>query len=158
MKTKYNIKMKAILDQYGISEFSDSNVQIPEDLQNIVRDEIYHENECYFLKHNFQLCKGVTSKDFPDLTGYECYVNRVNIDDYVDPTNLKDFIRNAFCFIHQLERLLSRYKQKFVIILGLEIDDIVTAAIRFHKLRENETWLNADLEKYVDEGILVKEI
>lgn len=149
--------MKTILKQLGIDESANFNSHIPKGLSELLQSGIHYQDDCYTLKRNLITSKEVTIKDFSDLTGYECYINRINIDDYLDSTDLKELLLSSFSTITQLEGMLSKFKQAFAIILSLEVDDIISASVRFHKIRATEFWLDQDLESYQDEALFIKE-
>ena len=83
-----------------------------------------------------------------DLTGYECLVNHIHVDDYVDD-NLLSY---GMAFYKRLIGLLKTYpEKKFRVILAY---DDLTCSVRFHLIREGEEWLSANLDSYHEESIL----
>jgi len=96
-----------------------------------------------FLVAEHLKSKSVSLEDFPDRTGLECFVNHVHLPFRGD----KDSLVEALAYIEGLQRSLLSLEsdEDFVIILSLSE---TSSVIRFHKRREDETWLAADIDGY----------
>ncbi len=104
---------------------------------------------CYFLKKLLPYGANVSQRDFIDKTGYECFINSVNVDDYVGNSYLEhglELVRNALSAWREFNN-----QEVFVAIISY---DDIGAKVRFHLDRMNENWLSDDLESY-DEAILI---
>jgi hypothetical protein len=78
-----------------------------------------------------------------DETGYECFVNHLHIKN----------LGEALEFARRLNRALAeRFEVDFVVIVSFDGRE---ATVRFHKLRAGQTWLNENLEGYLEEGIAI---
>ena len=156
MKIQMNRAMRGALDKYGISDILELNLENGNIFQEIIAAGISVDKGCLLLNRNLTLCKGLEIKDFPDLTGYECYINKINVDDYLPTSDPKELLQSSLILARLLDRQLTEFGEKVEIIIGLQADDVPTSAVRFHKVRGNESWLGTNLEKY-DECILVAE-
>jgi len=89
-----------------------------------------------------------------DETGYECLVNHIHIDPKKpDDTSQLD---QGLTYADRLAEVLqtSGYRGPFRIILSYGLEDKV-CTVRFHRVREGQSWLSDNLEGYKMEGILV---
>ena len=104
---------------------------------------------CYFLKALYKKAKA-TQQDFPDKTGYECFVNGFHIEDYV----AGNYLREAFLFAKEMFAGWAKLNNKLCLtcIVGQTESG---AKIRFHVKRKGECWLNeSELDEF-DEAICV---
>lgn len=98
-----------------------------------------------------------TPDNFPDLTGYECFVNHIHVEDQVDGSlSEQALLRKGIAFALAIEsRLRSEFPGKpFNVIVAANVSG---CGARFHTVRPGEEWLASDLEGYADEAILVLE-
>jgi hypothetical protein len=80
-----------------------------------------------------------------DETAFECFVNHLHVNS----------LDEALEFARRLKSALSeRFTDTFVVIAAF---DGRKATVRFHKLRAGQTWLNENLEGYLEEGVAVLE-
>src|SRR4051812_26077028 len=101
------------------------------------------------LAQQYRQSANVSAEDFPDLTGYECFVNHVHL-----PYNgTGDSLMGSLAYVAQLWESLDQYAQdrQFLIILSISGTECV---VRFHECRAGEAWLASDLEGYKEESIL----
>ena len=78
-----------------------------------------------------------------DETGYECFINHLHVKS----------LGEALEFAQRLKKALAeRFGVAFVVIVSFSGRE---AIVRFHKLRAGQTWLNENLEGYLEEGIAV---
>jgi hypothetical protein len=96
--------------------------------------------------------------NLPDLTGFECFVNHIHVEDQLDPpvSNEIVWLRQGIAFALETKtRLRSEFPQKpFNIIVASTAQG---CGVRFHLNRPGEQWLKSDLESYAEEAILVLE-
>jgi len=80
---------------------------------------------------------------FPDLTGYECFVNGASLDQFVD----RDFLLQGLRLMEAFEReWTSAFADRPVVaILG---GAGPSTTFRFHLSRPDQSWLADDLEGY----------
>ena len=84
-----------------------------------------------------------------DKTGYECFINSVHVDDYVQC----DYVAYACLFA---EALLSTWRHSGArdIAQAIISSDEFGAVVKFHVARSGESWVNEELEKY-EQALLV---
>lgn len=128
---------------------SESGIDLHGALGEIVHGGFCSEDGCFFLKKCFEVDTNVSRKDFFDKTGYECFINSINIDDYVDSNYLEYgvlFVRNVFSLWNSFEK-----NKKFISIVSLSDFGL---KVKFHLARPDERWLDENLEGY-ENSILV---
>jgi hypothetical protein len=108
------------------------------------------EGNSVFLREEYAGAKSVSTKDFPDRTGLESFVNHVHFPFHGDRTSLL----RALGYTMALQTALRIYEpdRRFLVILS--ISD-TKSTVRFHECRPNESWLADNLEGYKEEAILV---
>ncbi len=81
---------------------------------------------------------------FSDRTGYEAFINKIHISDYIDKDETQSDqsvypIIQAILYLKKIHGRLSNRPEKFRILLSLDNDsDEIT--VRFFMLRPNEHW------------------
>lgn len=106
------------------------------------------EAGCFFLKYNYKNHTNVLGEDFIDKTGYECFINSINIDDFVE----KDYYVQGLLFCAEIIRKWK--EESHDKLISIFIADEISLKIKFHIERKDENWLSTDLEKY-EEAILI---
>src|SRR5262249_229298 len=108
------------------------------------------------LKTQEDVAKSIKPDNFPDLTGYECFVNHVHIEDYLSDAELGSnaLLNQGVLFANKIvEELSSSFPGKqFKVIVATNESG---CTVRFHLIRSGENWLSDDLENYGQEAILV---
>ncbi len=100
---------------------------------------------CYLLVSEADKNKTIAS-EFPDRTGFECFVNHFHCA----------ALGEALAFCDKLAAALQeKFGSGFTIIVSW---DGSNATVRFHKTRSGESWVATDLESYTDEAIRVVQI
>ena len=96
--------------------------------------------------------------DFPDQTSLECSANRLRMESMLEPRLVRTcpllLLMAGLLTSREISAALSRYEGRFNVILSYDGD---SCALRFHRIREGERWLHAELEEYDEEGVLVFE-
>jgi hypothetical protein len=105
---------------------------------------------CTFLSALKGRINAASRDDFEDMTGFECFINQVHIDDYVTASGLS-LVAQGMTFAKTLADRLRTLGRYTVIISS----DGHTCSVRFHRSRAGESWLADDLETYRDEGVLI---
>jgi len=90
----------------------------------------------------------VSMNDFPDRTGYECFINSVHIEDYAEDDLLEQSIRFV-TFV--LRSWPPARDQRLNSVLNFDGD---SAVAKFHVLRPGESWINDRLDEF-EEALLV---
>jgi len=101
------------------------------------------------LKDEYERSKRIRLSDFPDRTGYECFLNHVHLP----YDGSRAALQGCLKYIGALRKALLKFADNstFGIIVSVADDSCV---VRFHELRPNEEWLLADVERYPDEAVL----
>ena len=127
-------------------------IELPAKLSDLLSAGFVDQDGCVFFAQFAKRTSGASRSDFPDLTGYECFVNHVHIDDYVEDADAQTLAAVGVAFARRLCELLSARTGDFNVIVG---SDDLSWSVRFHRVRAGEAWLSDDLESYQDEAIAV---
>lgn len=96
--------------------------------------------------------------DFYAASALECCANKVLVERMLDPWLVYAcpllLLTGGLFIAEQVSKRLVGLPGRFNVIVSYDGE---SCAVRFHKIREGESWLCEDLESYVDEGILVVE-
>lgn len=104
------------------------------------------------------IAENIKPENFPDLTGFECFVNHIHVEDHLDESVLDPaaLLKQGVAFALAAEtQLRSAFpgKQFKVIVAATKRG----CGARFHSVRPREEWLASNLDGYGDEAILVLE-
>lgn len=123
--------------------------KLPPQLSDLISAGFHESDDGIFLAALDTGNTNVTASDFPDKTGYECFVNSIHIDDFVE----SEYLIHACLFV---EACFDVWRQKGheVNIRAIISSDESGAVVKIHVVREGESWVSQDLEKYED-AILV---
>ena len=120
------------------------------ELKNISDASFIKINDCVFLNSLYKVNTNVSLQNFPDKTGYECFINSLHIDDYVSNGYLSQsclFVKSVF---ERWRQFSGNEILQAIIAIG-EFD----AVVKFHLLRDGENLLNDDLEGYEEAMLIV---
>jgi hypothetical protein len=106
--------------------------------------------EFVLLKNQYEANKHVRPADFPDKTGYECFINHVHLPFDGTSASLKSCLSYAIALQKGLSRIAEN--RSLQVIVAAEDHG---CTVRFHQLRKGEVWIEEDLEGYADDAILV---
>ena len=161
MLIRANKKMRDLLEESKIKKEEVIKISI-DNLSKIMSPNFKEVHNCIINDINNEInVENVNFKRilsmFGDRTGYEASCNEVRINDYIDYSDEAAVLQLAEIIMDTWKyKLKAEYPQyRFCIILSFS-EGYVT--MRFHVIRENESsWLNADLDEYKDEAIMVQE-
>jgi hypothetical protein len=160
-KMRMNIEMNSVMKTLytgGESDRVTGAVNLSSELLRLVEPGFTVIEGAVLLTAQEKLAMGTKPIDFPDLTGYECFVNHVHIEDY-----LSDGERGSNALLKQGVALANKIVEELSSSFpGKPFKAIVAAnesgcSVRFHSIRIGENWLSDDLDKYGQEAILVLE-
>lgn len=142
---KTNRRMAKMLLSYLVT-----GARLPEELNRIIESGFREADGCYFIEGLLERSTNVDQASFPDQTGYEVFINKLHIDDYVAEGLLTHAIQAALC-------LQQNFRLKFAspelrTIIGVEENSCVLVT---HAIRRDETWLREPLDDYEEESLLV---
>lgn len=108
------------------------------------------EVEGAVLVDNLYLSGMPPSPTSQDLTGYECFVNHFHLDDY---TRGDQFGLGLLVMKRILERFNAQFPDRVLrSIIAFNGDEF---SVRFHVVRQGESWLTENLNDYQNDAILV---
>jgi hypothetical protein len=115
---------------------------------------------CVLLKSEWEPNKNhVKVTDFPDKTGFECFINHVHLPFEGTIASLVPCLE----YVAKLQEALIPFTQdrQFRLIISLSEDDAFpnsACTVRFHEIRLGENWIADGLEGYQSEAILVLDV
>ena len=123
--------------------------KLPSILSEIVFTGFRKENDCFCLDALTKGKTNVTYSDFPDKTGYECFINSIHIDDFID----SNYLAYACLFVEDCFDMWRRsgFQEKLQAIIS---SDEFGSLVKLHIVRKGEAWVSDELEQY-EESILV---
>jgi hypothetical protein len=128
---------------------------LPASLLDLMRGGFLEAKTCVFRASLYRHRGNATLTSFPDETGYECFVNHIQIDEHV-PQDA--WLRVGLLFVDRLIqtwRASARASMPIQAILSIgEWSDYPSHTVRFHVVRHGQDWLTADLESYEHEAVL----
>lgn len=116
------------------------------ELLDLIAPGFIEVNGCVFLKSLKALNLNISGSNFPDKTGFECFVNSIHVDDYV----ASDYLSHALLFVEACFDLWRSFKGEGGELVAIISSDEIGAVVKLHFLRRGESWLGDDLEKYED--------
>lgn len=152
---KTNHQMDILCEEIREDNLDDPKA-LPQRLLALLNAGFVEEEQCVFLA---LLKKGPVKRvDFPDRTGYECFVNHVHIEDYLENGGLTplEMLGRGLALARELKERLSRLHgaKHFRIIVAF---DGSTCTVRFHTVRPDEEWVAKGRNGYKEEAMAVLE-
>ena len=149
--------MRATLGNVSLKDFV-SEVTLSNDLTHFLSEGFTVFKGAVIFGAMSKTAENVLPRNFQDLTGFECFINQVHVEDHI-PQIMLD--RNAilktglaFALALQGELQFSFPNKQFTIIVTSTGS---TCGVRFHITRIGEEWLATNLDGYGEEAILVLE-
>lgn len=126
-----------------------SGRKLPSALFGLVAQGFDERDGCFFIRALAGKQTNAALKDFPDRTGWECFVNSLHVDDYV----ATDYLANA-CLLVMAVFKEWRFREEDGIYQAIISNDEYGATVKFHLLRDGAFWLGSHLDGY-EEAILL---
>lgn len=145
------------MQNYLLSLIVDANLAVVSKLSNkateLAISEIIADGSCFIFAKFADTKARVQKVNLHDDTGIECFVNHVHLNDYQEFANTADALLTGLQYTSLLHNNLrdafsNTHFRTILIVSGREVH------IRFHKVREGQDWLVADLDTYTDDAIL----
>ena len=136
---KMNPQMDVLYEEIRDENLDDPKA-LPQKLLALLNAGFVEEEGCVFLSG---LKKGAPVKrlDFPDCTGFECFVNHIHVEDYLENGGLPplEMLGRGLALAQELKTQLSRLHstKHFRIIVTF---DGSSCSVRFHTVRADEEW------------------
>lgn len=154
---RFNKKMGAALGNLSPKDFV-SDVTLSDDLRVFLNEGFTIFNGAIIFRAMSKNAKSVLPKNFQDLTGFECFINQVHVEDHISnflpDQNVLLTEGVAFALALQRELQVSFPDKLFTVIVASTGS---TCGVRFHMTRTGEEWLATNLDGYEEEAILVLE-
>lgn len=152
---KMSSSMKKRFAELG-SERTLDTIWLHSKLLSLLKFGFTQERGAVLLQTQKRLSKEIGPNNFPDLTGYECFINHVHIEDHVDNgISSNDILKHGLAFAQKMaEELRSSFPgERFKVIVAINESG---CSVRFHRIRDGENWLPDNIEEY-PESILILE-
>jgi hypothetical protein len=151
---KTNPPMDVLFDEIRQENLDDPKA-LPQKLLALLNGGFAEEDQCIFLS---LLKKEAPVKrlDFPDRTAYECFVNHIHVEDYLENGGLPplEMVGRGIALARELKVRLARLHggKHFRIIVA---SDGLTCTVRFHTVRPDEEWIDKNANGHRGEAIAV---
>ena len=153
---KTNPRMEALYDEIRQEHLDDPSA-LPQKLIKLLDEGFVEENGCVFLAR-LKKEAPVQRLDFPDETAYECFVNHVHLQDFLENGGLPplELLGRAIAFARELLQRLSRLHgtKECRVIVG---SDGTSSTVRFHTVRPDEEWVSKGHNGLREEALAVLE-
>lgn len=133
---KLNDNMREML----ANEYVESHLD--ESLDVIARSGFVAVEDCYILNFTIGKIGNFSRNDFPDATGFECFVNSIHVEDLVSNSPLAqavEFVRTIF----------NSWRESGVLTAIISADDL-SVVTKIHLKRQGQSWLSDDVDDYMD--------
>lgn len=154
---RINQRMRAILGRTSLDTFSEK-ITLSEELSGLLRQGFTDLDGAVVFTAMRDSAERIKPDNFPDLTGYECFVNHIHVEDHVEDSlsGQSVLLRQGVAFALATEnQLRSAFTGKlFKVIVAF---NELGCGVRFHSVRLGEEWLAKNLDEYAEEAILVLE-
>lgn len=153
---KTNPQMEALYEEIHEAHLDDASA-LPQKLNQLLEEGFTEQDDCVFLA---RLRKDVPVErlDFPDRTAYECFVNHVHLENYLENGGLPplELLGRGIAFARELLQRLSQLHgtKEFRVIIA---SDGHTSTVRFHTIRPDEQWVSKGLDGFREEALAIPE-
>jgi len=152
-----NRRMKASLGDASPSEFANRD-KLDQRLMQFLGQGFTQIDGAIVFTAMRSVAENVKPENFPDLTGFECFVNHIHVEDQLEEplVGSRALLKQGITFALAAEsQLRSTFPDKpFKIIVAATEGG---CGARFHVDRPGEEWLASNLDGYGEEAILVLE-
>src|SRR5688500_8045888 len=149
--------MSVILGRTSPNDFSEG-VTLSKGLSRLVRQGFTELDGAIVFTAMLDSAERIKPDNFPDLTGYECFINHIHVEDQVENSLLvrSILLKQGVTFALAIRsQLRSAFPGKpFNVIVAFNEP---SCGVRFHSVRLGEEWLAKNLDGYAEEAILVLE-
>lgn len=140
---KTNRQMELLYDEIREENLDDPKA-LPQRLLAVLSAGFVDEEQCVFLSALKQTAP-VERADFPNRTAYECFVNHIRVEDYLENGGLPpvEMVGRGIALARELKsRLCELHRTKHFRIIVAAHD--ITCSVRFHTVRPDEEWVDKD--------------
>jgi hypothetical protein len=140
---KTNQQMEMLYDEIRQENLDDPKA-LPQKLVALLSGGFIEDEQCVFLSL-LKKAAPVKRIDFPDRTKYECFVNHIHIEEYLENGGLPplELLGRGFALARELKTQLSRLHgaKRFHIIVAFQGTG---CTVRFHTVRPDEEWIDKE--------------
>lgn len=151
---KCNSQMEQLYQEIRGDNLDDPRA-LPQKLIALLNAGFVEEEECVFFSQ-LKPSAPVKNVDFPDKTGYECFVNHLDIEDYLENggSPALELLGRGLALAQEIKERLSQLHgtRHFRVIVAFTGP---SCSVRFHTVRQDEGWTDKDLCR--DEAIAIFE-
>jgi len=144
-------QMEVLCEEVREEHFDDPGA-LPQKLLKLLNAGFSEEEQCVFLKP-LKAAAAVKPADFPNRTAYECFVNHIHIEQYLENGGLPplEMLGRGLALARELKSRLADLHgtRHFRIIVAFHG---VTCSVRFHTIRPDEEWVDKDAGSLVGPG------
>ncbi len=153
---KTNQEMDVLYEEVREGNLDDPKA-LPQKLLTLLAGGFTEEDQCIFLTA-LKKSAAVTRLDFSQPTQYECFVNHIHIEDYLENGGLPPLkmVGRGLALAHELLSRLSvlHGTKHFRVIVAYQG---ASCTVRFHTIRPDEEWVDKDAARFGPEAIAVFE-
>jgi hypothetical protein len=147
MKTNMNHKMASLLRRESFDwppSWQALTGELP-GLENV--------DDCVCLRTEYGRNRHAKIADFPDKTGFECFINHIHLPF----AGTRGSLVSCLDYVARLQAALASdpRQRNFRVIVSISNCD---CTVRFHQIRPGESWISENLEGYESEAILVLDV
>ena len=154
---KTNPKMEALLGEIHDENLDDPKA-LPQKLVALLEKGFVEEDDCVFFS-GLKSESEVQRLNFPDRTAYECFVNHIHVEDYLENGGLPplELLGRGMAFASELAGSLRRLHgtRHFRIIVAS--DGGTSCTVRFHTIRREEEWSGKTGNGFKEEAFAIME-
>ena len=147
--------MRSKLGDVGPSYFAQSE-KLCENLSRILSQGFTVIDGAVVFTATREIAENVKAENSPDVTGLECFINHIHVEDQLDDFDPLALLRQGVAFgLAVRTQLQSAFPSRaFNVIIA---ETAHSCGVRFHLVRPGEEWLASDLDGCGEEAILVLE-
>ncbi|MGR2858093.1 hypothetical protein FY046_18830 [Erwinia sp. 1181_3] len=116
------------------------NLHLPYELNEVVEQDFIELSGCFLSRKLLSYCNPVTPDIFEDEISFECFVNSIHIEDYVN----EKYFQYSIVFCNSIiKKWNSNHLDYLNVIISLD-DETLLPTIKFHLKRKDVSWLDED--------------
>lgn len=123
---------------------------LPPELLSLISQGFCKRDGCTLLAALANKGTNAALNDFPDKTGYECFINSLHVDDYVK----NNYLSYACLFVEELLNAWRKFNENENATVIVSSDEF-GVVVKFHVSRNGESWVGEDLERYEEPIFIV---
>jgi len=154
---KTNPKMEAFLVEIRDDNFDDPKA-LPQKLIALLNEGFIEEEDCVFLARLKKQAQ-VQRLDFPDRTAYECFVNHIHVEDYLENGGLPplELLGRGIALAREMSARLSQLQSTKCFRIIVASDGGPSCTVRFHLVRPDEDWVSKSANGFKEEAVAIME-